>query len=112
MSRVDQINELLHQELAKLISKEVEAPNFMITISYVDCSPDFKSAKIGISVLPEKFSGTALEKLRSHSPQFINNLNKKLKLKSIPRLNWLIDTTEKEAREIEEILDKIKKNKI
>ncbi len=108
MSRIDQINELLHQELAELISKEIEAPNFLITISYVDCSPDLKKAKIGLSVLPENFSGTALKKLRNHSSQFSKSLNKKLKLRNIPYFNWIIDETEKNAREIDNILEQIK----
>ena len=108
MSRVDQINELLKHELALLISQEVFAPDFLITVSYVDCSPDLNNAKVGISVLPDKFSGTALEKLKKHSALFNKALNKKIKIRRIPRLSWKIDTTEKEAAELEDVLAKIR----
>ena len=111
MSRVEQINELIRGELASLISREIFLPDGLITISYVDCSPDLNNAKIGISVLPDKFNGTALKKLRSHSGQFANTLKKKINIKKIPKLNWLIDTTEKNAANIENLLYQIRQEK-
>lgn len=112
MSRVEQVNELLKKELANLISQEVLTPDFLITVLYVDCAPNFDSAKIGISVLPEKFTGTALEKLRKQSSQFGKALNKKLNLRKIPKFYWTIDTTKKEADELEDILEKIRKGEV
>lgn len=108
MSRIDQVNELLKAELASLINREITIENSLVTISYVDCSPDLSSAKIGISVLPEKYFGTVLEQLRKSSSQFTSILKKKLSLKTIPKFNWVIDKTEKEARSIEEVLEQIK----
>ena len=108
MPRIDQINELLRSELANLINQEIKLDNGLITVCYVDCSPDLKNAKINISVLPDNLSGTALQKLRKHSGLFRKTLNKKLNLKYIPKFNWVIDATEKNAAEIEEILKQIK----
>ncbi len=111
MSRVDQINELIRGELASLISREVILPDGMITISYVDCSPDLNNAKIGVSVLPDKFNGTALKKLRHQSGQFANTLKKKLNIKKIPKFSWIIDTTQKNAADIEGLLYQIRQEK-
>ncbi len=108
MSRINQINELLRSELANLINQEIKLDNGLITVCYVDCSPDLKNAKIGISVLPDNLSGTALQKLRKHSGLLRKTLNKKLNLKYIPKFNWIIDATEKNAAEIEDILKQIK----
>ncbi|MCK4554309.1 ribosome-binding factor A [Candidatus Parcubacteria bacterium] len=107
MPRIDQINELLRSEIANLINQEIKLDNGLITICYVDCSPDLKNAKIGISVLPDNLSGTALQKLRKRSSQFCQILNRKLNLRNIPKFNWVIDDTEKNAAEIEEILKQI-----
>lgn len=108
MSRIEQINELLKSELANFITREVTLENCLITISYVDCSSDFKNAKIGVSVLPEKFSGTALKKLRNCSGLFAKRLGSKLRFRKIPRLNWIIDLTERKAAEIDKLLNEIK----
>ncbi len=95
MSRIEQINELLRSQLANLINQEVNLENGLITISYVECSPDLHYAKISISVLPENLTGSALKKLRQSSNQFSRDLKKELNLKYIPRFNWVIDNTEK-----------------
>ena len=108
MSRINQINELLRSELANLINQEIKLDNGLITVSYVDCSADLKNAKIAISVLPDNQFGTALKKLKQHSSQFCQVLKKKLNLKNIPRFNWIIDDTEKNAAEIEKVLEQIK----
>jgi len=111
MSRINQINELLRSELANIITQEIKLDNGLITVCYVDCSPDLKNAKIGISVLPDNQYGTALKKLKQHSSQFCKILKKKLNLRNIPKFNWIIDDTEKNAAEIEEVLKQITSNK-
>ena len=108
--RIEQVNELLRGELARLISQEIQLPGGLITVCYVDCSPDIKEARVGVSVLPEKLSKTALQKLGKRSSNFCQILKKKLNLKYIPRFTWLIDKTEKSAAKIEEILKQIKQS--
>ena len=101
MSRIDQINQLLLVQLGKLINQEAKLEGGLITISYVDCSQDLKTAKVAVSVFPDNLYGTALTLLRKKAKVFSKNLQKRLKLKFIPRINWVIDSTEKEAAELE-----------
>lgn len=106
--RIEQLNDQLRQELANLITRELPLDKGLITVSYVECSPDLKYARVAISVLPEKYAGTALEQLRRHSGQFSQVLRHKLKIRQIPKFNWLFDDTESKAAEIEEIIKKLK----
>ena len=105
MPRVDKINSLLIQELAELISREISLEGGLITVAYVDCSPDLRYAKIGVSVLPDNLSGSALKKLKKHNAAFAARLKKKLNLKIIPKFNWEIDDREINAAEIEKIIN-------
>ena len=107
MSRIIQVNELLKGELANLISQEIPLSNGLVTVCYVDCSPDLKNAKVGVSVLPYNLSGKILKKLKKHSSQFCKILKKKLNLRHIPRFNWIIDSTERNAMEIEKVFKQI-----
>jgi len=110
MSRIDQVNEMLRSELANAINKEISFKDFLVTISYIDCSPDLENAKVNISVLPDKYAGTALTELRKNSRKFSNILKKQIRLRKIPKLNWVIDNTEKNADEIDKLLEEIRES--
>ncbi len=104
MSKLPRINELILEELAVVINREVGIPNTLITVTYVECSPDLKQAKVGISVLPDGLAGTALRKLNTTTGQIIPLLRSRLKLRKLPHLIWEFDSTEREAQKIEKLI--------
>ena len=99
--KIERLNEQLKSELANLIIKEINLNNGLITVCFVNCSTDLKHAKVAVSVLPDKFTGTALSGLRKHSFGFSQILRQKLKIRQIPRFHWTVDKTESRAAEIE-----------
>jgi ribosome-binding factor A len=99
--RVEQVNELLQRELSNLILRIAPLEDGLITITYVKCGADLKNATIGISVLPERLTGTALRHLQRISGQLAKELNKKLKIKFIPKFYWELDSLERNAIEID-----------
>lgn len=105
--RIEQVNELLKEKLGSLISREIPLEEGMITITYVKVSPDLKYAKIGVSVLPDNLTGTALKRLRSSSGLFAGVLRKEIKMRTVPKFNWVFDDTEKEAAKIDKLFDEI-----
>lgn len=104
MAKADKLNELLREELAAAVNREVAVPNTLITISYVECSTDLKQARIGFSVLPDNMVGTAIRKLESSTSQLVGILRTRLRLRKIPHLIWEFDATEKEASKIEKLI--------
>lgn len=110
MSRMEQVNELLRGELAGLVSKEIAIEDGLITILYVKCSPNLRQATVGISVLPESMSGTALSVLRKRGNGFSGALKGKLNLKYIPKFRWIIDSQERYAVDIDNAINEIHKN--
>lgn len=103
MSRVEQLNSLLQQELASLISQYIPIQGGLVTVTHVRCSPDLREVRVGISVLPEKFSGSTLRELKKHNHAFSEQLRKRLKIRRIPYFRWEIDMTESEAAKLDEI---------
>lgn len=103
MSKVERVNELLHREIANFINKNLELNDVLLTVSYIISSPDFKLAKVGVSVLPENRAGKVLEKLRSMSSSLAKEIAKKTKLRRVPRFVWEFDETEKEAAKLDEL---------
>ena len=78
MSRIDRINELLKSELANLINREIPLDGGLITVSYVDTSPDLRNAKVGISVIPNNVTGTALKNVKNNRNYFSKELKNQL----------------------------------
>ena len=105
--RTEKLNEQFRLELANLVSQNVMMENGLITVTHVDCSPDLKHAKIGISVLPDNLFGTALKKLKPHNKEFAQILKKKLNIKIIPKFEWVADTREKYVAKIDEVINQI-----
>lgn len=109
--RIAQVNELIREELNKLLLTEVDFPKgCLVTITAIETSKDLGYAKVWISILPVKFTQKVLAILNHNIGHLQFLLNKKLSLKPLPRLNFAIDETEKRAAEIEQLLNKITKN--
>lgn len=104
MSKILRINELILEELAKAVNREVVLPDALITITYVECSPDLKQAKVGFSVLPDNLVGTALRKLTAATGALIPILRARTRLRKLPHLIWEFDETEREAEKIEKLI--------
>lgn len=107
--RLKRVNELLRQEISKLILREIGFSDILVTITKVEASPDLRQAKIKISVMPTEKSEIALNILERNIFHLQQMLNKKLTMRIVPKMIFEIDKTEIKAQRIEEILEKIKR---
>lgn len=104
MSRIDQVNSLLREELALALNRHLIIDGCLITVTDVQCTTDLNEAKIYVSVLPEKFAGTALRKLRNISGSLAHDLRKRLKFHRVPIFVWLFDERPSHATEIDQVI--------
>jgi ribosome-binding factor A len=104
MANIERTNEIIKEELAGLLNKNIDFRNGLITVTYVRCSEDYNYATVGISVLPDKLAGTALKILRASSGSLAKELNNKIRIRKVPKLSWKLDTIEREAEKIENII--------
>jgi ribosome-binding factor A len=110
--RRDRLKEVIKQEFAQILEKEISlGRDVLITVSRVDISPDLSEAKIYISVLPDKRLKEALSVLRKRIGYLQKLINKLVNIKKTPKLIIVEDKGLKHAARIEELLEKIKKEK-
>lgn len=108
--RIEKINELLKQELGKIILEEIEfGPGTFVTVMNVDTSSSLETTTIWISIYPEGKAGSALEILNKRIGEIQKILNRKLALRFVPRIQFRLDKSEKYASEIDELFEKIDK---
>lgn len=105
--RLEKINQLLKKEIGQILLKELDFADVLVTITTVETSVDLKQAKIMISVLPFEKSQKVLEILNRQIFDFQQILNKKLKMKSVPKIYFKIDEGGKQQAKIIELLNKI-----
>lgn len=107
--RILRINELIKHEINQLLLHEVEFDDALVTITNVETSSDFKHAKIKIIVYPESQNAEVFKKLEKNIYIIQQGLNKRLKMKWVPKIQFELDEIESHAQEVEKVLQKIKK---
>lgn len=108
--RIQQINQLIKKELGQILLREIEFPkDVLVTITRVETSADLNQAQIFISCLPAIQSEKILEILNRQIYNIQQKLNKKLKMKFIPKIEFREEKETREAGKIEEILEELKK---
>jgi len=108
--RVERVNNLIREELSKIIAKELEFPA-LVTLTGVSVSDNFAQAVVGFSVLPSDKSDEILKILNKNLRHLQYLLMKKINIKPMPRISFEIDRGLEKAAEVEKLLldDKIKK---
>jgi ribosome-binding factor A len=109
--RISKINELIKQQIAEIISRELNLkPGVFLTVAKVDTSSDLRYTRISISIFPEKDTNYAMETLKKEAYFIQGKLNKKLFIKIIPKIEFVVDRTELKADEVEKLLNDINKD--
>src|SRR5688500_17899678 len=106
--RTDRVEELLKEEIARVVRLEVKDPRVgFITIMHVDVSPDLRHAKVFVSVMGvEEEKQATVEALQRASGFIRGRMGREITLKRLPELHFEVDRTLERAARIEELLDR------
>jgi len=104
--RIESLNELIKQVLGRIILEEEDfGPGVLVTIMKVGTSDDILHSNVFLSVYPTEKGEGALEKLTRHVYGLQQMLNKKLEMRPVPKIRFVLDKTEAEAQELEELME-------
>lgn len=110
--RLQKVNQLIQKEISRIILKEVEFPSgALVTITRVEASPNLTESKVFVSVFPDDKSKIIIGILNKSIYNLQQKLNKRLNMRPLPRLIFVVEEMTKEAGQIEEILAGLKKEK-
>lgn len=106
--RLEKLNILVKDELAAILARESEFRNeAMVTITRAEVSPDLLHAAIHVSILdPEP--KRALENLQKNVYNIQQMLNKRLRMRPVPKIRFLLDVEEMKREKIEKSLAELK----
>lgn len=105
--RTDRVNDLIREELSKLIREELNDPRLhgLLTITKVDVSPDLRQARAHISVLgSDEDRASTMEALQSARAFLRHELGKRITMRSTPNLRFVSDTSMEEAQVLTDLM--------
>lgn len=112
--RTERVNELIKEELSRLIKNELRDPRIsecVISVTKVKTTPDMKYSKIYVSVYGDKSKQTQVFDAIAGAKGFLRkNLASILTTRYAPELVFELDDSLDYAMRIEEVLKEIKAN--
>ncbi|MCX7913395.1 MAG: 30S ribosome-binding factor RbfA [Thermodesulfovibrionales bacterium] len=103
--RTERLNILLREEIADLIMKKIKDPRLgFVTVTDVELTKDLRTAKVFISIMNKNDYDLSLEILNSSKGLLRSEISKRIKIKYIPSIEFLIDRSAEHGGRIDEIL--------
>ena len=106
----ERLNELIKQNVTKIVRFDLRDKRVKnVTIEEVEVSPDMHYAKVYFSILSGKEKKQACKGLNRAKKYIRMRLAKNLNLRYTPELDFIYDTISQEARSIEMLIEKERK---
>ncbi|MCL5006976.1 MAG: 30S ribosome-binding factor RbfA [Patescibacteria group bacterium] len=103
--RPDRVSSVIQKEMGNFFLREMDFPDgSLVTISGVRVSKDLSYAEIGISVFPESKKKEVLGALKKEQGRLQFLLNRKMNIRPMPKIDFVIDESSEKASRIEKIL--------
>lgn len=105
---MEKFNEVLKEELAMLICKEIDLPKgILATIKGIAIDKKLIRAEIFVSVIPQKETEFVMNVLNAKANFLHQLLNDKIRVRRIPRLKFMPESNLPESQKVSNILDEI-----
>lgn len=109
--RMSRINAEIQKCVAEIIRSKINNPNIagmIVSVNKVDTAPDLSIAKIYISILGNKSEQDSCFKAIESMNKFIRHeLAHMIRIKTVPELVFVYDTSFEEGQRILDLIDKI-----
>lgn len=108
MGNIKKTDSILMREISMIISQELNDPLLGFpTVTEVDVAPDYSVAKVYVSFLGKNYKKRdGIEALRRSKGHIKSLLAKRVRMRKIPDLTFVVDDTLDNADRIEKILNK------
>ncbi len=107
--RGEKLNMLMRDELGKIIDRQIDFPEgSLVTITRVHTSSDLRYATVFLSVMNAD-EQNVLEMLAKNVYDIQQQLNRKLRMRPVPKIRFAIDEEEVRREQVEQSLAQLKR---
>ena len=108
--RLERINSEIQKIVSEIIDTKLRDPQIdaIISVNQVDTTPDLAHSKVYISSIGKTPKDEVVARLKGAGGFIRGQLSKRINLRIIPRLEFILDTSAEYANRIDNILKTIK----
>jgi ribosome-binding factor A len=108
-ARTDRIDQLLREEIGRLVTEEVVDPRVgFATITRVETTPDLRHARVWVSVIGQPAERRATVAALGRAMPFVRReLGRTLRIKRVPDLHVELDDTAERGTRVLQLLDEL-----
>lgn len=105
-ARLNRVNEELKKEISRIFTFELKNSKVtgLLSVTKVKITPDFKYAKVYVSILNSKSIGKTMEGLKESSGFIRSQIAKNINLRVTPELTFEVDDSLEYGAKIDSIL--------
>ena len=102
--RSERVSNLIRDELSILITRELEFPGALVTLTEISINKKLELARVNVSVIPKEKEKEALKILVKECGRLQHLLLKKINIKPMPRIEFQLDRGFEHAAQVEKLL--------
>lgn len=102
--RSERVGSVIQRELSKMIVRDIELSGGFITVVDVLVDKKLEHARAHVSVLPASLETTALRALNMKIGEFQHALNRKMNIRPMPLISFVVDRGNENAARVEKLL--------
>lgn len=107
-NRTVRVNELVQREINDILHTRYQSEAVAVTISEVRVSPDLRDARVFVAVIgSDDEAERKLAWLRAKAGEIRGEVGRRIVLKFLPKLEFVLDTTAARGARILQVLDEI-----
>lgn len=109
-NRTLRVNELVQRELSDILRRHYQSEAVAITITEVRIAPDLRDARVFVSVVGDETTAEQkLRWLRGRAREIRTELGRRIVLKYMPRMEYVLDHSAEQGTRILRVLDEIER---
>ena len=105
--RLLRVNEIVKRELSTIIAREISFTDLLVTVNYVDVTPDLRKAHVYVGMIGNGNEKAALQELEENRTVLQAALSKHVVLKYTPHLVFHHDHSVERGTRVFQILQEI-----
>ncbi len=114
-TRGEKIKKALVREISEIVQKRIKDPRIegIISVTDVELSPDYRHAKVYISIFGSDEQKEMIMEAIEESSSFIRKeVGRRIRLRHVPELRFTLDESLERGKKITDLIDKISRGEL